>query len=283
MDQTEVKMTLAERENLMKSNIPHYSGFTPQRLQSLTQRRKPLTMADIECHHFLRTSTQEFTHQHPTVEHRLWTEAGKTAVPIPSRPDTSYNSNIWRNFCRQYGLNVSADGRTMTESVAALYPLNIPAPSQIGDYTFDKYLRETNVFQNKTAKSIAIRRAATDINLFKNLKYRTQARNPPLNEKGDILPPENFKKYAHRFVSFPSPPPTPPPPEQRPDMFGQLYTPRTRPHMWKLSYKLNHPKFQKLQEEVKAKRKMMEAMRKTNVGSSLPQLLPSPLSRASDV
>ena len=121
--------SLEERENLMVDRTPHYSGFTPRSIQRLTQRHRPHTMTDIECCHFLRTPTREFTHQHPSVEHRLWVEAGKPATPFPARPDTSYNSNIWRNFRREYGLSFKANDRKVSEVIASMYPLNIPAAS----------------------------------------------------------------------------------------------------------------------------------------------------------
>jgi hypothetical protein len=55
--------TLAERENLMKESRVHHVGFTPRPIQKLTTRRRPHTMLDIECRHFLRTSMPDFTTQ----------------------------------------------------------------------------------------------------------------------------------------------------------------------------------------------------------------------------
>ena len=93
---------------------------------------------------------------------------------------------------------------------------------------------------------------------------------------GNILPPENYKKYVNRFVPVPSPPPTPPPPGLKTDLFGQRYLPRSQPVLWKLSYKLNHPEYQKLREEVKKRREMVEKNKKerSQIG---PRVLPSPM------
>ncbi|KAK3803452.1 hypothetical protein RRG08_027555 [Elysia crispata] len=271
--------SLEERENLMVDRTPHYSGFTPRSIQRLTQRHRPHTMTDIECCHFLRTPTREFTHQHPSVEHRLWVEAGKPATPFPARPDTSYNSNIWRNFRREYGLSFKANDRKVSEVIASMYPLNIPAASQVRENTFEKYVRETKLFQDEKGKSLAIRRSKTEVSEFKKLRCKTEARNPPLNERGDILPPDNYKKYAHRFVPVPSPPPSPPPKGQKTDLFGQRYTPRSKPVLWKLSYKLNHPEYRKLREEVARRREIMEQLKGSNSQSlqSLPRVMPSPM------
>lgn len=89
------------------------------------------------------------------------------------------------------------------------------------------------------------------------------------NPEGDILPPENYRKYPHRFAAPPSPPPTPDPPGQKTDIFGRRYTPRSRPCLWKLSYKLNHPKFQKLQEKIQAQRQLEKTADDNSAGGKL--------------
>lgn len=270
-----IKMpTLEERENLMSDSSPHKSGFTPRPIQKLTTRRRPHTMLDIECRHFLRTPAEGFVSQHPTVEYQLWVEAGKHEPPFPARPDASYNSNVWRNFRRNYGFKTTAEGRKMTDVIAAMYPLNIPPASTVGNHTFEKYIRETSLFRDETKKALAVKQTRSDLEEFRRLKYKTQARNPPLDQSGNILPPDNYKHYAHRFVPVASPPPTPPPPGQKTDMFGQRYTPRSQPHLWKLSYKLNHPEYTRLQEEVLKKRKAAEERQKHKYS----RVLPSPVS-----
>ncbi|KAK7099059.1 testis-expressed protein 52-like [Littorina saxatilis] len=267
--------TVEERDFLMNDASPHMSGFTPRQAEQLATRRRPNEMLDIECRHFLRSSSDTFTHQHPTVEYRLWLEAGKHKPPFPVRPDPSYNSNVWRNFRRHYGFKTTADGRKMTDVIASMYPLNVPCASNVGHHTFEKYIRETSLFRDNKHKAMAIKQSKADSEEFRRLKYRTEARNPPLDKSGTILPPDNYKHYAHRFVPVASPPPTPPPPGQKTDMFGQRYTPRSQPHLWKLSYKLNHPEYRRLQEEVVKKRKMVEERQKHKLYS---RVLPSPVS-----
>lgn len=95
---------------------------------------------------------------------------------------------------------------------------------------------------------------------------------------GNILPPENFKKYEHRFIPPPPAPPTPPPANQKIDSLGQKYVPRSEPLLWKLSYKLNHPSYDKVNEGIK-KRRALEEMARLNhpEGSPLPQTFPSPI------
>lgn len=90
---------------------------------------------------------------------------------------------------------------------------------------------------------------------------------------GNILPPENFKKYEHRFVPPPPLPPTPPPSNQKIDSLGQRYIPRSEPHLWKLSYKLSHPQYESVRKEIKRRQ---ELMRNQPIGVS-PKTFPSPL------
>jgi hypothetical protein len=69
--------------------------------------------------------------QHPTVEYQLWVEAGKHKPPFPTKPDANYNSNVWRNFRRNFGFQTTAEGRKIKDVIATMYPLNIPAPSKV--------------------------------------------------------------------------------------------------------------------------------------------------------
>ncbi|XP_076471281.1 testis-expressed protein 52-like [Babylonia areolata] len=266
--------TLAEREKLMSDASPHMTGFTPRPIEQLSKRRRPQEMLDIECRHFLRGSTEACSHQHPTVEYQLWLEAGKHEAPFPGRPDPNYNSNVWRNFRRNFGFKTSVEGRKISDVIASMYPLNIPTASKVGKHTFEKYIKETALFQDDKYKAMAIAQTRSDMNEFRRLKVKTESRNPPIDQTGNILPPDNYKHYAHRFIPIPSPPPTPPPPGQKTDMFGQRYTPRSQPYLWKLSYKLNHPEYRRLQEEVAKRRKMMEERQKHKFS----RVLPSPVS-----
>ena len=178
--------TLEERENLMTPVEAKQTGFQPRPVQNLAVRKVPRTMLNIECNHFLRTKTKEFTHGHPTIEYKLWLEAGKHDAPFPQRPDESFNSNVWRNFRRQYGFSTTADGRKISDVIAAMYPLNIPAPSKVGEQTFEKYIREAKLFKSEKFKSMAMSRTRADVDEFKRLRVKSQGRNPPIDEDGKV-------------------------------------------------------------------------------------------------
>ena len=98
--------TVAQRENLVPEYVPDLTGFTPRRMQQLATRRPPRSIVNIECNHFLRSSAEESIHGLPPLGYQLWLEAGKHSPPVPERPDSNYNSNVWRNFREEYGIRV---------------------------------------------------------------------------------------------------------------------------------------------------------------------------------
>lgn len=179
--------TIEERENLMRNVNPKYTGFTPRRTEKLAVLKKPRTMLDIECNHYLRTKNEQFVHGHPHLGYKLWLEAGKHDPPFPAKGDQNFNSNVWRNFRKEYGFQNTAEGRRIGDIIATMYPLNIPAPSKVGDHTFDKYLRESKIFRNEKFESLAINRTKQDAKDFKRLRAKSEARNPPLDELGKFL------------------------------------------------------------------------------------------------
>ncbi|KAL4225402.1 hypothetical protein ACF0H5_016092 [Mactra antiquata] len=272
--------TLEERETLMKPQDVRQPGFHPRPIQRLAVRRPPKTMLNIECNHYLRSTMDEFAHGEPTMQYKLWLEAGKHDAPFPQRPDDSFNSNVWRNFRRQYGFQMNAEGGKMSDVIAAMYPLNIPAPSKVGEQTFEKYIRETRLFQSEKFKALAMSRTKADIEEFRKLRMKSIGRNPPIDEDGNILPPENFKKYEHRFIPPPERPPTPPPPNQKTDSLGQRYVPKSRPHLWKLSYKLNNPEYDAVKKEIKKRREMKQHQQereRLSPGHQISMITPSPI------
>ncbi|XP_053385142.1 testis-expressed protein 52-like [Mercenaria mercenaria] len=272
--------TLEERENLMKPKEVRHPGFHPKPIQRLAVRKPPRTMLNIECNHYLRSSTEEFAHGHPTMEYKLWLEAGKHGAPFPQRPDDNFNSNVWRNFRRQYGFHTNAEGSKMSDVIAAMYPLNIPAPSKVGEQTFEKYIRETKLFQSDKFKTLAMSRTKSDVEEFRKLRIKSLGRNPPIDEDGKILPPENFKKYEHRFIPPPERPPTPPPPNQKTDSLGQRYVPKSRPHLWKLSYKLNNPEYNAVKKEIRKRKEIKERQEERDhlsPGHQIHMVTPSPI------
>lgn len=177
--------TIKDREFLISEIEPRKSGFTPRRITKLTEQPIPRSMVSIECNHLLRTNREESAHGHESLEFQLWKEAGKHSPPFPNQIDSNYNSNVWRNFRSNYGYYLSTKGRSVAESMAAAYPINIPKPSKIGGYTYGRFLRETpSLVQDDRLREIAISRTTVDKNTMELLKIKSNCRYPPIDREG---------------------------------------------------------------------------------------------------
>lgn len=73
---------------------------------------------------------------------------------------------------------------------------------------------------------------------------------------GKILPPENFKKYHHRFIPMDLSQSEASDDPVRVDMFGQKTKPAVKsgPYLWKLTSKLNRPEYVKVSQEVERRK-----------------------------
>lgn len=250
--------TLCEREKLMAEGRTTRTGFSPRSNQKLCFQRPPRNMLSIECRHVTRCDSQESVHGYLPLSYQMWLEAGKHPAPFPERPDPSYNSNVWRNFRQQYGFQADTSGQKMNELIASMYPLNIPAPSQVGEHSYSRFLTETPLIRDDKLRTMAIDRTSKDIMEFKRLRLKSEARQPPLDKDGRIMPPVNFKRYAQRFEPLPDVSeerPVSAVGETRVDIFGNV-VPRLRkpPHLWKLTYRLNNPEYEKLQQELQQRK-----------------------------
>ena len=81
----------------------------------------------------------------------------------------------------------------MSDVIAAMYPLNIPSSSKVGVNSFERYVRDTSLFKDKKKRMTAVKQAQADLEEFKRLKYKTEARNPPLDKSG--------KSFSVPFIS----------------------------------------------------------------------------------
>lgn len=85
--------TIEERENLLPSVKAFETGFTPRPVARQASGRRPRSLIDIECQHVLRSSASEVFHGRPSVEYRLWLEAGKVDVKPPSENPSIVHSS----------------------------------------------------------------------------------------------------------------------------------------------------------------------------------------------
>lgn len=242
----EAAVTLKERENLLVEKTPHFTGFKPRPVEKLALKRIPKSTLSIECNHFLRNSTDHFAHGQAQLPYQLWLEAGKHPAPYPDKPDEQYNSNVWRNFRQAYGIVTSTKGMQMNDMIATLYPLNVPAPS-------------------KAIKERMLRKCEDNLNDFYRQRLLSDTRNPPLDKRGNILPPKSYRKYEPSAFALASSqensPRQPPPPqslqETRVDIFGKR-VPKLghTPYMWKMTYRINNPSYKHVQEDQQSKEEM---------------------------
>lgn len=192
-----------EREFLLKESRTEPTAFKYRPIERLATSRAPATILTIETNHIKRTPLEKHASGIvPMLEYQLWLEAGKLRKANykseKNNPDTKHNSNIWRNFRTSCGFTTSPRGN-VSESVAALFPINIPPPSKVGSNTLSKFYDEhkKHLFRSHKAYELAVEKTERDDALMKYLKLKSEARNPPLDSKGNILPPANFKKYPY--------------------------------------------------------------------------------------
>jgi hypothetical protein len=206
-----------EREYLLKpftcsSSSP---GFSHNSNNKVSQNKTPKTILSIESNHVKRLPGNEHPNGIiPLLEYQLWLEAGKLSylsakvkeknnISKDKNPSVNYDSNIWRNFRLSCGLD-SNRKQNVSESVSNLYPISVPPPSNVGKNTLAKYFSENKRMFFKTNKSyeLAIQKTQNDDSLMRFLSLRSEVRNPPLDFKGNIKPPNNFKKYP--LLSLPN-------------------------------------------------------------------------------
>lgn len=113
------KTTIEEREFFQPVKAGEaQSGFKSRGQNRLGHFRKPVTSTSLECSHLLRARPVETAAGYPTLDYRMWLEAGRRLPPNFQRPDDNYNGNIWRNFRRSYGLHSAEDVKTVDRKVS---------------------------------------------------------------------------------------------------------------------------------------------------------------------
>ncbi|CAF0887070.1 unnamed protein product [Brachionus calyciflorus] len=192
-----------EKEYLFSSPQIPLSGFTDKPINRLVNTRIKPSILSIETNHVKRELKKTIKDISPLVEHQLWLEAGKMdkgfVKSFNADETLSFNSNIWRNYRSSAGL-YSERKSAVSESIASIYPINIPAPSQIGPNTLKRFYEQNkNIFKSDEAFKKAVDKVEKEATLMKYLRLKSEVRNPPLDYNGNILPPKNFKKYPPIF------------------------------------------------------------------------------------
>ena len=122
---TNLKATIEEREFLRPIKNPEASsGFKSRGQDRLGRFKKPINSTSLECSHLLRAPAVETASGYPTLDYRMWLEAGRRLPPNYQRPDDNYNGSIWRNFRRSYGLHSADDVKSVDRKVRVICRLS---------------------------------------------------------------------------------------------------------------------------------------------------------------
>ncbi|XP_036107448.1 testis-expressed protein 52 [Molossus molossus] len=175
--------TWAQREFLLPDEPWQLPGFTPQAYHQLALKLPPCTDIKSKVHRQLVHPWKDEAEH--TWGFHTWLDVGRLPATFPSRPDRPYDSNVWR---------------WLTDSRAHCRPPaepGIPPPSWMGRNSLLTFISCTPIFLDENRKKQVIFRTVKELEEVKKLKLRSEARAPPLDTNGNILPPKNFKKYQH--------------------------------------------------------------------------------------
>ncbi|XP_051778359.1 testis-expressed protein 52-like [Erpetoichthys calabaricus] len=93
---------------------------------------------------------------------------------------------------------------TVTDAIASLYPLSLPKPSRMGSNTYVHFLSQkcpplsnlpVQTCVSPGRRAFAVSGSTSERKEWQQLRVRSEARAPPLDDEGNILPPENFKRH----------------------------------------------------------------------------------------
>ncbi|XP_031572517.1 uncharacterized protein LOC116306581 [Actinia tenebrosa] len=187
--------------------------------------KKPASEVCLDTRSFVRQAPLKLRDKPcSTVQQRLWMDITNLDTTNLEKTDEEYDSNMWKNlkFVRS---NVSAGSLARTTSrasskkaelpravepkveedkrirgmVADIYPLRIPKASTIGDNTYNKFLNEAKL-RDKKRNTIERQFGRTQEFQGKVLRIKSECRAPPINVEGEIIPPDDFKKYPQMVM-----------------------------------------------------------------------------------
>lgn len=182
--------SLKERELLYGDFSPNYTAFSPRPDTSVAVRKRPpVTDAKIALKHKTRTPIEDTTIIYPLPSYQTWTDVGSLEPLTTRTPYPEYNSNVWQNFSNEHGFNIEAKGRAISGLVASMYPIPIPPASRMGEYTYARFIKYGDIMKNEDSKLKKIDTTERELKQMKRLHVLTEARIPPTDNKGRIIPP----------------------------------------------------------------------------------------------
>ncbi|XP_055973759.1 testis-expressed protein 52 [Sorex fumeus] len=175
--------TWSQREFLLPHRPVELPGFNWQHYQEALL--KPLSAVDRRAQVHRRGLAPHKDMTQHTWGFHTWQDVGQLPAAFPARPNIHYDSNIWR-----WLTNASAHRQAPTET-------SVPPPSRLGAHSFLTFIYCNPIFRDTKRKKQVIAKTQTMLQQGQKLQLRSEARVPPLDAKGNILAPKNFKKFPH--------------------------------------------------------------------------------------
>lgn len=172
--------TWTQREFLLPKEAKELPGFTWQSYHKLALKQPPCTEMKSKVRRQINSPGKDAA-QHTWGFH-TWLDVGRLPATFPTRPDTPYDSNVWR---------------WLTHSNAHRLPAAqpaIPPPSCMGRHSFLAFISDTPIFLDMKRMNQVVMRTIRELKEVEKLKLRSELRAPPLDARGNILPPPNYKK-----------------------------------------------------------------------------------------
>lgn len=189
------QLSLQEREKLYDDPSVHFTAFSSRPTSSMgIQKTSPDEMKKIEVHHRVRTPSSQSTIIYPLHTYQTWVDAGDIEPILSKRPDPEYNSNVWRNFSKNQGFTCNVEGRATPALIAAMYPIQIPSASRMGEFTYDKFIKYGDVMKSNQAKRKKIAETKQQLDEVKRLEIMTAGRLPPTDSVGRIIAPLQLRR-----------------------------------------------------------------------------------------
>ena len=118
----------------------------------------------------LRTFPQESAIIYPLQSYKTWIDAGHLDPLVLDQPDPEYNANVWRHFRNKEGITFPGERKRISSVVAAMYPLQIPPPSRMGDFTYARFIKNGDIYRDPLMKKKKITWSEAEIKVKINFK-----------------------------------------------------------------------------------------------------------------
>ncbi|XP_074213526.1 testis-expressed protein 52 isoform X2 [Camelus bactrianus] len=174
------RRTRARRELLLPLAPCEPPGFTSQARRQLAPELPARTEMKAKVRQ--RTASPCGDEAPHSWGFHTWLDAGRLPAAFRTRPDRPYDSSVWR-----WLTDARAHGRPPAEAP-------VPPPSWMGQNSFVTFIGSTPIFLDPNRKTQVMLWTVKELREVEKLKLRSEARAPPLDANGNILPPKTFQK-----------------------------------------------------------------------------------------